>query len=116
MVVLHPDQIAATWSYNVPLQPVGPFWVIDYVCAGNARKDYVEHRAKYELELKVPYYLRFAPDSRVLTLYRHTGKRYVRVRANTQGRFAIAELELEIGLHDGWMRYWFRSKLLLLPA
>jgi hypothetical protein len=116
MVVVHLGRIDARWSYDVPLQPVGPFWVIEYVSAGNARKDYVENRAKYEHELQVPYYLLFTPDSQVLALYRHTGTRYGRIRANAQGRHEIVELELEVGLHDGWMRYWFRGKLLPLPA
>jgi len=116
MVVVHEGRIKGRGSYDVPLQPVGPFWVIEYVSAGNARKDYVENRAKYEHELQVPYYLLFTPDSQVLALYRHTGTRYGRIRANAQGRHEIVELELEVGLHDGWMRYWFRGKLLPLPA
>jgi Uma2 family endonuclease len=116
MVVLHAGRIRAGGSYDVPLQPARPFWVIEYVSPGTARKDYVENRAKYEQELEVPYYLLYVPESQTLTLYRHTGTRYVRVRANGQGRHEIAELELEVGLHDGWMRYWFRSKLLPLPA
>lgn len=116
MVVVHPKRIKAKGSYDVPLQPARPFWVLEYVSASNARKDYVENRAKYEHELKVLYYLLFTPDSQALTLYRHTGTRYVRVKPNAEGRFEIAELELEVGLHGNWMRYWFRGKLLPLPA
>lgn len=116
MVVRHEGRIKARGSYDVPLQPAGPFWVLEYVSPSNPRKDYVENRVKYELELKVPYYLLFAPESQVLSLYRHTGKRYLRVRPNAEGRCEIAELELEVGLQDGWMRYWFRGKLLPLPA
>jgi Uma2 family endonuclease len=116
MVVVHPGRIKARGSYDVPLQPVGPFWILEYVSAGNARKDYVENKAKYEHELQVPYYLLFVPDSQAMTLYRHTGTRYVRVRPNADGRCEISELELEVGLHDGWMRYWFRGELLPLPA
>jgi Uma2 family endonuclease len=116
MVVVHDGRIKARGSYDVPLQPVGPFWVLEYVSPRNARKDYVENRVKYEFELQVRYYLLFAPESQVLSLYRHTGKRYLRVRPNAEGRCEITELELEVGLHDGWMRYWFRGKLLPLPA
>jgi len=94
MVVVHPKRIKAKGSYDVPLQPARPFWVLEYVSASNARKDHVENRAKYEHELKVLYYLLYTPDSQVLTLYRHTGTRYVRVKPNAEGRFEIAELEL----------------------
>ncbi|MGH7227537.1 MAG: Uma2 family endonuclease, partial [Gemmataceae bacterium] len=44
------------------------------------------------------------------------GEKYVSVKPNTNGRCEIPELELEVGLHGGWMRYWFRGELLPLPA
>ncbi len=72
--------------------------------------------SKYEHDLKVPYYLLFVPDSQEMTLYRHTDKKYVSVKPNAHGRFEVPELELAIGLHGGWMRYWFRGELLPLPA
>src|SRR5437763_12027702 len=31
MVVRHPEPINAEGSYDVPLQPVGPYWVLEYV-------------------------------------------------------------------------------------
>src|SRR3954447_2902864 len=40
MVVLYPEPIQAEGSYDVPLQPVGPFWVLEYVSPSNRRKDY----------------------------------------------------------------------------
>lgn len=118
MVVIHPGPVTAGNSYNVPLQPAKPFWVLEYVSPLNKRKDYVISRAKYERELKVRYYLLFEPEpkSKVMTLFRHTGTRYLRVRPSAAGRCEIGELELEVGLIDGWMRYWYRGKLLPLPA
>src|SRR5258708_37910769 len=101
MVVVYPGRIKAKGSYNVPLQPVGPFWVLEYVSPGNARKDYVENKAKYEHELQVLYYLLFAPDSQAMTLYRHTGTRYVLVRPNAAGRCELVALELAVRLLDG---------------
>jgi hypothetical protein len=71
---------------------------------------------KYEHELKVPYYLLFVPESQELTLYHHNGTKYVSVPPNAQGRYAVAELGLEVGQHGGWMRYWLRGELLPLPA
>jgi Uma2 family endonuclease len=116
MVVKHDEPIKADGSYDVPLQPVGPFWVLEYVSRHTKRKDYEKSFKVYERELKVPYYLLFYPDDQELTLYQLTGKRYVSVKPNEHGRYAIPELELEIALLDGWVRYWFRGQLLPLPA
>ena len=51
-----------------------------------------------------------------MTLYRHTGERYASVPVNEQGRLALPEMELEMALLDGWVRYWFRGELLPLPG
>lgn len=116
MVVVHEEPIQAEGSFDVPLQPVGPFWVLEYVSKSSKRKDYDDNMRKYEHELKVPYYLLFVPDEQELTLYRHTGERYVSVTPDAQGHYAIAELELAVGLLGGWVRYWYRGELLPLPA
>lgn len=116
MVVLHKEPIKADGSYNVPLQPVPPFWVLEYVSKHNKRKDYEDNMQKYERELKVPYYLMFYPDDREVTLYRHTGRKYVSVKPDEQGRLALPQLELEMMLLDGWVRYWYQGELLPLPA
>jgi hypothetical protein len=116
MVVIHPKPIVATGSYMTPLQPVGPFMVLEYVSKGSVRKDYEVHHAKYEEELKVPYYLAFYPDAAELTLFRLKGEQYVAVPPGGAGRRAIPELELEVALLDGWVRYWFRGELLPLPG
>ncbi len=116
MIVIHPEPIKAEGSYNLPLQPVGPFCVLEYVSKSNERKDYTDSMNKYEHDLKVPYYLMFVPESQEMTLYHHNGEKYVSVKPNDRGRGEIPELELEVGLHGGWMRYWFRGELLPLPA
>jgi Uma2 family endonuclease len=116
MVVVHTQPIEAEGSYDVPLQPARPFWMLEYVSKSNKRKDYDDNMRKYEHELKVPYYLLFAPDVQELTLYRHTGEKYLTVIPNGNGRLALQELELEVALSDGWVRFWFRGKLLPLPA
>src|SRR5262249_11845501 len=67
-------------------------------------------------ELKVPYYLLFVPREQELTLYHHTETRHVSVKPSAQARYAIPELEMELGLLDGWVRVWFRGQLLALPA
>ena len=115
MVVLTHERIRADTSYNLPLEPCGPFWVMEYVSKGSARKDYEDSYRKYERELKVPYYLIFYPDTGDLSLYRHNGKRYVSVKPNEHGRYAIPELDLELAIVDGWVRYWYQGELLPLP-
>jgi Uma2 family endonuclease len=116
MVVLCEPRIKATSSFNLPLEPAGPFWVFEYVSKSNKRKDYEESFEKYERHLKVPYYLIFYPDDQELTLYRHTGRKYVSVKPNGNGRYPLPELEMEIGLLDSWIRYWYQGELLPLPA
>ncbi len=64
----------------------------------------------------MPYYLSFDTDARNLTLYRHDKRKYVSVKPNKQGRYLVPELEMEVGLLDGWVRYWHQGELLPLPA
>ncbi len=116
LVVVHPEPIKASSSFDMPFQPAGPFWVLEYVSKHNKRKDYEDNFDRYERELKVPYFLPFYPDTRDLTLYRYTGKRYVSVKADDDGLHAIPELEMAVGLHDDWVRFWFRGQMLPLPA
>jgi Uma2 family endonuclease len=116
MVVLSSEPVRARSSFNLPLEKAKPFWVLEYVSKSNRRKDYDDNFDKYEKELKVPYFLLFYPDSQDLTLYHHTGKKYVSVKPNRHGRYAIPELNLEVGLLDGWVRYWHEGNLLPLPA
>jgi Uma2 family endonuclease len=116
MVVVWRGPIKAEGSYDVPLQPARPFWVLEYVSRSNKRKDYEESMKKYEHDLKVPYCLMFEPEAREMTLYRHTGEKLATVVPNERGRCGLPELEMEVGLHDHWVRFWFRGELQPLPA
>jgi hypothetical protein len=116
MVAVCEEPLDAVGSYDVELQPVRPFWVLEYVSKNSERKDYEDSFRKSERELKVPYYLLFYPDVQELTLYRHSGRKYVSVKPNENGRCALAELDLEMAILEGWVRYWYRGKLLQLPA
>jgi Uma2 family endonuclease len=116
MVVLYPGTLEVEGSYIVQLQPARPFWMIEYISRNNPRKDYVDNVNKYERDLKVPYYLWFIADSQEMTLFKHTGEKFASVTPNAHGRLEIPELELEVGLLGEWMRYWFRGKMLPLPA
>src|SRR5262249_48744584 len=44
------------------------------------------------------------------------GVNYELVAANAAGRCPIPELEMEVGLLDGWTRFWHQGELLPLPA
>jgi Uma2 family endonuclease len=110
------QSVESITSFNLELEPVPPFWVMEYVSSKSVRKDYTNNLRKYERELRVPYYLLFYPERRDLRLYRHDGKRYVLVSPNVDGRLPLAEMELEIGLLEGWVRFWHRGELLELPA
>jgi Uma2 family endonuclease len=116
MVVLSSKPIKAQSSFNLPLEPAKPFWVLEYVSQSNKRKDYDDNFDKYEQELKVPYYLLFYPDQQELTLYHHDGSKYLSVKPNQHGRLAIPQLDMELGLLDGWVRFWLKGELLPLPA
>jgi hypothetical protein len=116
MVVVCNEPIQAEGSYDTPLQPVGPFWILEYVSKFNRRKDYEDSFKKYERDLKVPYYLAFYPDNQELTLFHLRGRRYRSVPPDDNGRHAIPELAIEVGLGDGWVRFWYQGELLSLPA
>ncbi len=115
-VVVHPRPIEAIGHYSLHLQPVRPLLVLEYVSKHSERKDYNVSFEKYEEELKVPYYLLFYPDNEELTLFHLVGERYVSVIPNEFDRLPIPELELEVALHEGWVRFWFRGELLPLPG
>ena len=116
-VVVHDRPLELNGSFDVTFQPVGPFWVLEYVSKKNRRKDYDLNMKKYAY-LKVPYYLTFYPDDEELSLFHlpPRGRRYKTVLPNERGRLAIPKLEIEVAILDGWARYWFKGELLPLPA
>ena len=118
MVIIYEGEIDATGSYNMHNDEKSkPFLMIEYVSESNKRKDYVDNMVRYERDLHVPYYLLFEPENQVLSLFKmNARKKYVAVKANAEERFAIPELELEVGILDSWVRYWFRGELQALPV
>lgn len=116
LIVLSAEPPRVERSFNVPLQPVGIFMTFEYVSPAHLRKDYEENLIRYERHLRVPYYLLFNPEAQELILHRLDGERYVTVKPNEHGRYPIPELEMELAIHDGWVRYWFRGEMLPLPS
>lgn len=115
MVVLGSSGHEKRGSYNVVFEEAPIFWTLEYVSASSERKDYEDSYRKYEQELLVPYYLVFHPEKQNLRLYRHTGTGYELVHADVDGRFPIRELEMQVAIQDGWVRYWYRGRLIPLP-
>ena len=118
MVVLHAEELGPLLSFDLPHMPARPFWVMEYVSTSSQRKDYVHSFRKYEQELRVPYYLIYYPDNEELTLYRFNAgrSRYDTVLPDDEGRRSMPDVRIEVGLVDGWMRFWYEGRLLPLPA
>jgi Uma2 family endonuclease len=117
MVVIHTGPIHAETSFNIPFEDARPFMVMEYVSELNKRKDYEDNMRRYEAELRIPYYLIFEPDKKQLLLFRlNTRKKYGSVKPNMHGRLDVPELDLDVAILDGWVRYWLRGRLLPLPA
>jgi Uma2 family endonuclease len=117
LVVLHDRPIIATGSFTTTVEQAQLFMALEYVSESSKRKDYVENMERYE-QVRMPYYLMFEPEKKLILLHRWSPKagRLMSVTANAAERFPIPKLELEVGLHDDWMRFWFRGKLLPMPA
>jgi Uma2 family endonuclease len=117
LVVLHDRPIIATGSFTTSVEQARLFMALEYVSESSKRKDYVENMEKYE-QVRMPYYLMFEPEKKLIILHRWSARagRLVSVPANAADRFPIPKLDLEVGLHDDWMRFWFRNQLLPMPA
>lgn len=116
MVLVWHEPIKANLSFDLPLQTVRPLWVIDYLSQYSKRKDYKDHFRIFERELKTPYYLLIDTDKHQFVLYHHRGRKYAPLKSNARGRVVLPELNLEIGILDESVRYWYHGELLLLPA
>jgi hypothetical protein len=115
-VVRYDGPLVVDNSFRLPLQPARPFLVLEYVSTHNQRKDYDDNMTRYQDALRVPYYLLFHPGSQEMSLYKLVRRRFRTVRPDAAGRVAVPELDLQAGVLDGWMRYWYRGDLLPLPA
>ena len=118
-----PDNMAILW--DEPIEAEGscyaaatdrPFLGAGICLKIQQGKDYEDNHRRYERELKVPYYLVFYPEAQELTLFRLKGRKYRAVPPNEVGRHPIVELDVEVAILDGWVPYWYRGKLLPLPA
>jgi hypothetical protein len=109
VVVIHPEPIEPGVSFATPFEPCAPSLVLEY----EPERAIPE---VYERGLQAPCYFLFDPDGQEVTLSRLGGDGYTPVTPNPAGRLPIPELELEAGLLDGWVRFWFRGELVPLPG
>jgi Uma2 family endonuclease len=116
MVVLGDPGDARRGSWAVEHEACPVLWVLEYVSRDDPEKDYASNFEKYESVFKFPYYLIFDPEQQALLLYHLHEGRYVPVEENMRGRLPIPELNLEVGLLEGWVRFWFAGELLPVPA
>jgi Uma2 family endonuclease len=116
MLVISPEPDRPRTSYATALEPAAPFMMLEWVSDSSEGKDYGDCFQKYERELRTPYCLTFHPDQREWRVYRHDGQRYLQLEPDLSGRVEIPELELPMGLLEGWLRFWHRGELLDLPA
>jgi len=116
MVVIHDGPLDPISSYATPLQAGKPFWILEFLSKSNKRKDYVDNMRHYERALKVPYYLLFDPEEQKLLLNRYDATRYVLATPSGDGRLEVPELDLAVAILDRWVRFWYKGKLLPLPA
>lgn len=115
-VVIHSEPILAYANFDIEQQPTRPILVVEYVTEYRNPEHYECYFKQYEQELKVPYYLRIHPDDLRIFLFSLENGKYVTVRPDGAGRYAIPELELEVGLLDRQVRYWFRGKMMQTPG
>ncbi|HKI38768.1 MAG TPA: Uma2 family endonuclease [Gemmataceae bacterium] len=116
MALISEQPIRDTGSFNLPFESVQPLLVMEYVSLYSQRKDYKDSLRKYEEQLKVPYCLMFYPEKQDLRVYRHARGRYQKMKPNAAGRYPIPELDLEAGLLHGWVRFWYKGRLLELSS
>jgi Uma2 family endonuclease len=116
MVVIGAAENPNRSNYAMELEPARPLMMLEWVSSSSEGKDYEESFRKYEQELQTPYCLLFHPERRDLQVYHLEAGRYIRLEPDSRGRVQVPELELAIGLKDGWVRFWHQGELLEVPA
>jgi len=118
-IVLHdgPIDLRGSLSLNLPYaNGLRPFWALEYVSRNNRRKDYDQNLTRYERHLQVPYYLLFEPSIEEMILYRRGKTKYITVKPNDEERYAIEEIDVEVAILDGWLRFWYDGELVPLSG
>jgi len=104
-----------------------PLIILEYASdGGDEERDKTSRRGKfwvYERRIRPAYYGIFLPEQDKIEMYHLVEDRFEQMPANTQGRYPIASLGVELGIWPGkyadyeipWMRWW-DARGILLPT
>lgn len=78
----------------------------------------------YERAIRIPFYAIYEVEKAAVEVYELIGNRYHRSAPNAQGRYVVADLDVELGIWPGaymnqtlpWLRWWDRDGNLLLAG
>lgn len=117
LIIVADKPILGRIAFNTPFEAGEMVMAMEYVSEESKKKDFETNMTRYE-RLKIGYYLIFDPVAKTVHLFKRSPakKTYLPVKAKRNGRYTVAPLELELGVYDDWMRFWFRGRLLPLPA
>jgi Uma2 family endonuclease len=114
-------------SYVMWKEKVPPLLLIEYVSGdGSEERDATPNTGKfwvYEQAIGAKYYVIYDSQIPSIEAYVLDGGRYAPIAANAAGRYPIADLGIEFGLHHAkfrdvdldWLRAWDRATGTMLP-
>ena len=114
-------------SYVIWQERIRPLMVIEYVSGdGRDERDTTPNTGKfwvYEQAIRAKYYVIYDCQIPLIEAYQLDGTRYARIGANAAGRYPIADLGIEFGLHQAvfrkvdldWLRAWDSATGMMLP-
>jgi len=117
LILVAAGPIQGRIAFNTPYEAGDMVMAMEYVSEESKKKDFETNMARYE-RLKIGHYLIFDPVAKTVHLFKRSRARktYLPVKPKRSGRYPVPPLELEMGVYDDWLRYWFRGRLLPLPA
>lgn len=74
------------------------------------REDYPAALKVYE-QLRIPYCVEVDLEAKSV-IVRHFNGRLTPMASDPHGRYEIPELNIKLGLFDGWLRFWHQDRLL----
>lgn len=117
LIVVAEGPIQGRIAFNTPFEAGDMVLAMEYVSEESKKKDFETNMTRYD-RLKIGHYLIFDPIGKAVHLFKRSRakKSYLPVKAKRNGRYPVPPLELELGVYDDWLRFWFRGRLLPLPG
>lgn len=100
------DPRRLSWNWEHESRPL--LMVLDSL---SPRKDYAAARKVYE-HLRIPYIVAFNLSDKTLEVRHESDQGSVLLEPDPHGRFEIPELNIKLGVFDGWVRFWHQDRLL----